>query len=98
MLCHLLISQTLLGDNVFATLRRIEVNWQFNSLSLIDSQREIRLLLQVLESEALEVLLGEGLRVEDAGGGNLASVFAVGAAHVSAQVVRHTSFSVTYVE
>ena len=76
---NLLISESLLGNDVFAALRRIEIHWQLDSLRLIDSQGEIGLLLEVLETEALQVLFSERLRVEDAGRGNLGASVVGGA-------------------
>ena len=63
------VLQTLRGHDVFLALGRIEVDWQFNALGLVDSEWQIRLFLEVLEAEALQVLLSKGLSVEDAGAG-----------------------------
>jgi len=45
---NLLISESLLRDDVLSTLRCIEVNWEFDSLRLVDSERQVGLLLQIL--------------------------------------------------
>ena len=63
------VLQTLHRHDVFLALGRIKVHWQFNSLRLVDSEGQVGLLLQVLEAEALQILFGEGLGVEDAGAG-----------------------------
>ena len=57
----LLICESLLSDDVFASLRCIEVDGQFNSLGLVHSQRQVGFFLKVLKSESLQVLLSEGL-------------------------------------
>ena len=82
----LLVSESLFGNNVLTTLGCIEVNWQFNSLRLVDSKRQIGLFLKVLESEAFQVLLREGLRVQDAGGGYFVLRFTWGARVVPNQL------------
>lgn len=65
------LDQSLLGDDVFLSLGRIEINWQFNSLSLVYSQREITFLLKVTESESLQILLSQGLAIENSSWRNL---------------------------
>lgn len=64
-----LVLQALVRHDVLLALGRIEVDWQFNSLRLVDSEGQVGLLLQVLESEALEILLGKGLGVQDSSSG-----------------------------
>lgn len=51
-----LIRKSWLSNDVFLSLGCIEVNWQFDSLGLVYSQRKVRLLLKVLETESLQVL------------------------------------------
>lgn len=63
---NLLISESLLRDDVLSTLGRIEVDWEFDSLRLVDSERQVGLLLQILQFEALKILLCQSLGVEDA--------------------------------
>lgn len=40
---NLLISESLLRDDVLSTLGRIEVDWEFDSLRLVDSERQVGL-------------------------------------------------------
>ena len=61
----LLVGEALLSNNVLTSLGGIEVNWQFNSLGLVDSEGQIRFFLQVFESKSFQVLFSEGLRVKD---------------------------------
>jgi hypothetical protein len=53
-------------DDIFLALGGIKVDREFDSLGLINPKRQIRLFLKVLQTEALQVLFGEGLRVKDA--------------------------------
>ena len=48
---HLLVLQTLAGDDVFLALGRVEVDRQLNALGLVHTQRQIRLLLKVFQTE-----------------------------------------------
>lgn len=56
MLKILLVSKPLLCDDVFSTLWCIEVDGQLNTLSLVDSQRQVRLFLKIFESETFKIL------------------------------------------
>ena len=64
---YLLILESLAGDDVLLALGRVEVDRQLDSLGLIDSEWEIRLFLQVLQSESLQILFCQRLCVEQAG-------------------------------
>lgn len=57
------LNQSLFWDDVFFTLRGVEVNRQLDALCLIDSQRQIAFFLQVTKSEALEVLFSKCLSI-----------------------------------
>ena len=65
---YLLVLETLVGNDIFLALGCVEIDGQFDALRLIDSQRQVRLLLQIFQTETLEIFLGEGLSVEDSGG------------------------------
>ena len=64
---HLLVLQALVGDDVFLALRRVEIDRQFDALRLVDAQRQVRLFLQVLQTEAFQIFLCQGLCIQDAG-------------------------------
>lgn len=53
----LLISQSLLRDDVFSPFWGIKIDGQLYALGLVDSQRQIRLLLEILQSEAFKIFL-----------------------------------------
>ena len=67
----LLIGESLLRYDIFLALGRIEIYGQFDPLRLVDSQGQVRLFLQVSQAEALQVLLRQRLRIQDACGGRL---------------------------
>jgi hypothetical protein len=58
------VLKALFSDDVFLSFRSIEIDWQFNTLGLVHSQGKVRLLLQILKLESLQVLLSESLSVE----------------------------------
>ena len=60
-----------MSNDILLPLRGVEVDWQLDSLRLVDSKREIGLLLQVLQTEPLEILLSQRLGIEDARSGGL---------------------------
>ena len=59
----LLILESLASNDVLLALGRVEVDRQLDSLGLIDSEWEVRLFLQVLQSESLQILFCQRLRV-----------------------------------
>ena len=61
---YLLILQTLLRHDILLAFGGIEIHGQFDSLGLIHSEGEVRLLLQILKLEPLQVLLSESFAVE----------------------------------
>ena len=75
-------------DDVLLPLGGVEVNGQLNALGLVHSERQVGLLLQILKSETLQVLLSEGLGVEDTGGGGLVVFAALGRARVVCVLLR----------
>ena len=63
----LLILESLASNDVLLALGRVEVDRQLDSLGLIDSEWEVRLFLQVLQSESLQILFCQRLCVEHTG-------------------------------
>lgn len=69
-------------DDVLLPLGGVEVDGQLDALGLVHSERKVGLLLQILETETLEVLFGERLGVQDTGSGGLVVFAALGGARV----------------
>ena len=67
----LLVLETLAGDDVLFALGCVEVDGQLDALRLVHSQGQVALLLQVLQPEALKVLFGERLCIQQARRGRL---------------------------
>lgn len=65
--------KSLLRDDVLLALGGVEIDGQLDSLGLVHSERQVGLLLEVAQTEALQVLFGKGLGVEDAGRRGLAA-------------------------
>ena len=71
---NLLVLESLVGNDIFLTLRCVEIDRKLDTLRLINPQRQVRFLLQIFQTETFEVFLGERLGVEQAGSGCLAGL------------------------
>ena len=65
---NLLVLESLVGNDIFLTLRCVEIDRKFDTLRLINPQRQVRFLLQIFQTETFEIFLGESLSVKDSCG------------------------------
>ena len=65
---NLLVLESLVGNDIFLTLRCVEIDRKLDTLRLINPQRQVRFLLQIFQTETFEVFLGESLSVKDSCG------------------------------
>jgi len=63
---YLLVLQPLAVHDIFLSLGCVEVDGQLNALGLVYSQRQIRLFLQVFQTETLKVFFSQSLGIKDA--------------------------------
>ena len=61
---YLLVLQSFVRDDIFLALRGVEVDGKLDSLGLVDAEWQIRLLLQIFQTEAFQVLFGKRLRIQ----------------------------------
>ena len=64
---YLLVLESFVRDDVFLALGCVKVDRELDSLRLVHTQWQVRLLLQVFQTEPLQILLSECLCVQEAG-------------------------------
>ena len=65
---NLLVLESLVGNDIFLALGCVEIDRKFDTLRLINPQRQVRFLLQIFQTETFEIFLGESLSVKDSSG------------------------------